>query len=236
MSDAWCAKHMNDANRGNRGFSELESPLACPNLNRQPNLQYGVRPMRHLRPMLALVAISAIAVACSTPASSSPGASSGGGGGASAGASTGGGASAAPSTGGGGGGGGTGGINTTLSDGAWTSGTVHVDYSGTKSGSFDSALFGASSLTTGGQTVLAYIDVNAGRSATFAIYSDSFAASVTNSDFAGGGGTTTNCQVSYQKADDHSIQATFDCPNSPVILVTGGNGTVELKGTLSASR
>ncbi|MEP7040689.1 MAG: hypothetical protein ABI864_03850 [Chloroflexota bacterium] len=184
--------------------------------------------MRPLRSYLALLTIVAITVACS-PGSSSGGESRG----------------AEPSTGSqpsraaassGGGGGGSGGIGKTLADGQWTSGTAHLDYSGDKSGSFDAPLFAITSLTTGGTSVLTFIDTEKGLSATVAIYPDSFAVSVTTAAFTGGAGTTTNCTVTYQAGDEHNIEASFNCQNAPVIFTTGGNGTVNLEGTLSASR
>ena len=184
--------------------------------------------MRHLRPILALLFAAALATACSAAGSGSPGASTGGGGGSNATPT------AAASTGGGGGGGG--GISAKLTDGSWTSGSAHLEWSGAKSGSFDAPLFPTTTITTGNQTVLSYVDVSAGTSANFAFYSDSFAVSVTNADFTGGGGTTTTCTVQYKSADDHKIEGTFDCPNSPALFLSGGNGTLNIKGSFSATR
>ena len=139
--------------------------------------------------------------------------------------------------GGGGGGSGTGGIGVVLSDGNWTGGNAHVNASGDLTASFDAPLFQFSSLTTAGENLLTYVNADTTHSVIIAVYPDQFAISVTTPDGVGGGGTTTNCDVSYSSNDDHQISGQFTCADSPVISATGSTiGTATLEGDFTATR
>jgi hypothetical protein len=177
-------------------------------------------------PLVITVVVGLVLAACASPAASGePGASSGSEPSAAAEASQ------------GGGGGGTGGIGVTLSDGAWTGGEVHVAISGDADVNGDAPLLSANSYTTGDSTVLTYISADAQLSVGVAIYSDSFAISVTTPDLVAGAGTTMNCSVEYHTADENNIDADFSCPNSPSFTTSGtAGGTVNIEGSLTATR
>jgi hypothetical protein len=175
--------------------------------------------------LVITVVVGLVLAACASPAAiGEPGASSGSEPSAAAEASQ------------GGGGGGTGGIGVTLSDGAWTGGEVQVVISGDADVSGDAPLLSANSYTTGGSTVLTYISADAQLSVGMAIYSDSFAISVTTPDVVAGAGTTMSCSVEYHTADDNNIVADFSCPNSPSFSTSGAAGTVNIEGSLTATR
>ena len=183
--------------------------------------------MRRPHYLLAITAVVGLVLAaCASPAASgAPGASSGSAPSAAAEASQ------------GGGGGGTGGIGTTLSDGTWTDGEVHVSISGDANVTGDAPLISQQSYTTGDNTVLFYVSADSQLSVGVAIYSDSFAISVTTPDVVAGAGTTMNCSVEYHTADDNNIDANFSCPNSPSVTTTGAaGGTVNIEGSLTATR
>jgi len=182
--------------------------------------------MRRPHYLLAITAVVGLVLAaCASPAASgAPGASSGSAPSAAAEASQ-------------GGGGGTGGIGTTLSDGTWTDGEVHVSISGDADVTGDAPLISQQSYTTGDNTVLFYVSADSQLSVGVAIYSDSFAISVTTPDVVAGAGTTMNCSVEYHTADDNNIDANFSCPNSPSVTTTGAaGGTVNIEGSLTATR
>lgn len=134
------------------------------------------------------------------------------------------------------GGGGGGGINVTLSDGNWTGGSAQVTVSGDATEDIDAPLQSVLSLTGGASTTLSYISTN-GEAVVIAIYSDSFAVSVTTGDMTGGGGTTTTCDVTWHSTDDNNISADFSCPDSPA-FTTGGTsgGTIDIEGSFTATR
>jgi len=186
--------------------------------------------MRRPHYLLVITAVVGLVLAaCSSPAASGePGASSGSEPSAAAEASQGG---------GGGGGTGGGGIGVTLSDGTWTDGDVHVTISGDAEVTGDASLISQQSYTTGDNTVLFYVSVDSQLSVGVAIYSDSFAISVTTPDVVAGAGTTMNCSVEYHSAEDNNIDADFSCPNSPSVTTTGAaGGTVNIEGSLTATR
>jgi hypothetical protein len=135
-----------------------------------------------------------------------------------------------------GGGGGGGGINVTLSDGNWTGGSAQVTVSGDATEDIDAPLQSLLSLTGGASTTLSYISSN-GQAVVIAIYTDSFAVSVTTGDMTGGGGTTTTCDVTWHSTDDNNISADFSCPDSPA-FTTGGTsgGTIDIEGSFTATR
>lgn len=181
--------------------------------------------------LIANVAIGLTLAACAASgASQGPGASSGGA------PSIGGAPSTARAQSQGGGGGGNGGL--ALPDGAWSSGQVHVVASGGGDATVDADLVPANSYTTSGTTVFTYIDQSAGSAVGVAIYADSFAISVTTSTMVGGAGTTSNspCEVTYNRSDDNAVDATFRCPNAPVVFGTGAGGTADLEGSFTANR
>ena len=178
-------------------------------------------------PLIITVVVGLVLAACASPAGNGePGASSGSE------------PSAAPAASqGGGGGGGTGGIGVTLPDGAWTGGDVHVTISGDADVTGDAPLISQQSYTTGDNTVLFYVSADSQLSVGVAIYSDSFAISVTTPDVVAGAGTTMNCDVEYHSAEDNSIDADFSCPNSPSFTTSGAaGGSVNIEGSLTATR
>jgi hypothetical protein len=179
------------------------------------------------RPRYTLVSstvVGLVLAACATPAGSGPGASSGSEPSAAVKASD-------------AGGGADGGIGITLPDGAWSSGELHVEISGDASGSYDAPLVEMASYTTDGESILSYVDSDAQVSVGVAIYTDSFAISVTTAELVAGAGTTMSCTVQYPTADDNHIEADFSCPDSPAFTATGtSGGTVTIEGSLTASR
>jgi len=176
--------------------------------------------------LVITVVVGLVLAACASPAGSGePGASSGSEPSAAAEASQ------------GGGDGGTGGIGVTLPDGAWTGGEAHITISGDADVTGDAPLLSSNSYTTGDSTVLTYISADAQLSVGVAIYSDSFAISVTTPDLVAGAGTTMNCSVEYHSAEDNNIDADFSCPNSPSFSTSGAaGGTVNIEGSLTATR
>jgi len=176
--------------------------------------------------LVITVVVGLVLAACASPAGNGePGASSGSEPSAAAAASQ------------GGGGGGSGGIGVTLPDGAWTGGDVHISISGDADVTGDAPLLSSNSYTTGGSTVLTYISADAQLSVGVAIYSDSFAISVTTPDVVAGAGTTMSCSVEYHSSDDNNIDADFSCPNSPSFNTSGtAGGTVNIEGSLTATR
>ncbi|MGH2489521.1 MAG: hypothetical protein ACRDFR_07890 [Candidatus Limnocylindria bacterium] len=183
-------------------------------------------------PLTATVVVGLVLAACASPAASEEPGASGGSEPSAAGE-----ASQAGGDGGGGGTGGSGGIGMTLPDGAWSSGDLHVTISGDAGGSYDAPLLGQASATQGGQTILTYISAEGEVSIGVAIYTDSFAISVTTTELVAGGGTTTTCNVDYHTADDNNIDADFSCPDSPAFTAGGASGgTVDIEGSLTASR
>jgi hypothetical protein len=180
--------------------------------------------------------IGLVLAACASP--------SGGGGGASDGGEP---SSAAESNapeesqdggnGGGGGDGGGGGIGRTLPAGTWTGGTGSVDVTGDASASGDAPIQSMLSLTDGDSTTLTYASADGQFLLVLAIYSDSFAVSVTTPEAVGGGGTTTTCSVDWHSTDDNNLSADFSCPDSPAFTVSGGAaGTVDIDGSFTATR
>ena len=126
-------------------------------------------------------------------------------------------------------------VGITLSDGSWTDGVVHVEMSGDATASFDADLVSANSFTDGESTTLYYVGAG-GEGVGLAIYPDSWAISVTTAEMTGGAGTTTECTVNYQSAEDTNVAGEFSCPDSPVFTLTGASGTVTFVGTFDAAR
>ena len=193
--------------------------------------------MRRPSLLLVLTAVMGLVLAaCGSPSeSASPGASSAGDSSASSAAEP---SQAAASQGGaGGGGGGGGGGGLTLSDGSWSSGSAHVVASGDLSATIDADLFPQTSYTADGNTVLTYLDADSGSAVTIAIYPDEFAVSVTSGEVVGGAGTTTTCEVTYNRGDDNAVDATFQCPNAAVISGAGvALQATDLDGSFTANR
>jgi hypothetical protein len=52
----------------------------------------------------------------------------------------------------------------------------------------------------------------------------------------GGGGTTTNCDVTWHSTDDNNLSADFSCPDSPAFTGTGGQASVDIEGSFTATR
>lgn len=177
----------------------------------------------------ALVTLLLLAACSATPSSSD-----GGGASQEPGASTGGAASQEPAASQGGGGGG--GIDVTLSDGTWTGGSAQVTVSGDASANIDAQLQSMLSTTSGASTTLTYVS-SSSELVAIAIYTDSFAVSVTTADMTGGGGTTTTCDVTWHSTDDNNLSADFNCPNSPAFTTSGtSGGTIDIEGSFTATR
>jgi hypothetical protein len=131
---------------------------------------------------------------------------------------------------------GNGGIGVNLSDGGWSGGEASVDISGAETASFTAALFAVTSFSGGGSTTLSYVN-DSGELLAVAIYTDSFAVSVTTGGMVAGGGTTTTCQVDWHSTSDNNISADFTCPDSPVVTTTGTlTDTVNIEGSFTATR
>jgi hypothetical protein len=168
--------------------------------------------MRHLRPSVALLAITALTVACSGP----PGSSSVGASSQAAGASQGAAASQpAASTGGGGGGGGTG-----------ANGSVKYEITGdaTKSGELAFAYIngGVSLFTNGGWVAYFYsqdqntvVQINSNPASNIFNFGDGEILIV--------GTAQTGCTFNYSKNDASGLKGTVDCQN--VLTVNSTSGT-----------
>lgn len=182
-----------------------------------------------------IVLIGLILAACGSPSGSGePGASAGGEPSAPAESEE---PGQSQSSGGGGGGGGGGGIGRTLPDGEWTGGEASVSMTGDADASGDAPISPILSLTSGDSTTLTYASADGQFLIVAAIYSDSFAVSVTTPEAVGGGGTTTTCSVDWHSTDDNNLSADFSCPNSPAFTVTGSSaGTVDIEGSFTATR
>jgi hypothetical protein len=167
--------------------------------------------MRHPRPFAALLAIAALAVACSGPPGSSSGAGSSDGGTA----SQGGGASepAASSGGGGGGGGGTG-----------ANGSVSYEITGdvSKSGDLDFAYIagGVSQFVEGGWVAYFYSDdtktvvtINSNPQSNIVLFGDE--------EIVVTGTADTGCTFDYSQNDASGLKGTIDCSNTIATTVTG---------------
>ncbi|HEY3427110.1 MAG TPA: hypothetical protein VGK83_00430 [Acidimicrobiia bacterium] len=127
------------------------------------------------------------------------------------------------------------GVGILLSDGSWTGGVVQVEMSGDATASFDADLVSANSFTDGQSTTLYYVGAG-GEGVGVAIYPDSWAISVTTAELTGGAGTTTECTVNYQSAEDTNVAGEFSCPDSPVFTLTGAGGTATFVGSFDAAR
>ena len=56
-------------------------------------------------------------------------------------------------------------------------------------------------------------------------------------EISGGGGTTTNCDVTWHSTSDDNISGDFNCPDSPAVTITGTiYGSVDIEGSFSATR
>jgi hypothetical protein len=108
---------------------------------------------------------------------------------------------------------------------------------GDASASGDAPIQSMLSLTDGDSTTLTYASADGQFLLVLAIYSDSFAVSVTTPEAVGGGGTTTTCSVDWHSTDDNNLSADFSCPDSPAFTVSGGAaGTVDIDGSFTATR
>lgn len=185
--------------------------------------------MRHLRPILAMLAIAAILVACS---SASPGASAGnqqsegaeasdGGGGGGGG---GGGASTSPSDGGGGGGGGGGGI---FGDGS-ADYNVSGGYSAEGELSFIPA---ASQVDQDGFYSLSFSDEDSAVVMIILLSDDGNTLSWTNSEATIAG---AQCDFNISRKDASGAEGTFTCNNQPFFSGTGQSGTANISGSFDA--
>lgn len=176
-------------------------------------------------PVVATVVVGLVLAACASPAGGEPETSSGPQLSAAAEASQ-----------GDGDGGDGGGLDVTLSDGAWTGGEAHIDVSGDATATADAPLTPTLSLTDSASTNLIYTSA-AGALIGIAIYVDSFAISITTAEVVAGGGTTTTCSVDWHSTADNSLSADFDCPNSPSFTAAGSTpGTVTIRGSFTATR
>ena len=185
--------------------------------------------MRRPRYLLTgTVVVGLVLAACGSPAGGEPETSSGGEPSAAA--------EASQAGGDGGSGGGGGGLDASLSDGTWTGGEAHIDVSGDATTSADAPLTPTLSLTDSSSTNLVYTS-EAGVLIGIAIYSDSFAISITTAEVVAGGGTTTTCSVDWHSTADNNLSADFDCPDSPSFNASGGTaGTVDIRGSFTATR
>ena len=128
-------------------------------------------------------------------------------------------------------------VGATFSGGGWTGGTIHVEMSGDATGNIDADLLPANSITDGQSTTLYYTSASGqGAGVGVAIYPDSWAISVTTAELTGGGGTTTECTVSYESVEDNNVAGVFSCPDSPVFTMAGSAGAVTFEGSFSATR
>lgn len=182
--------------------------------------------------LILTVVVGLILAACASP-SGSPDASSGGEPSTAAESQE----PAASEGGGGGNGGGGGGIGRQLPDGNWSGGEASIEMSGDATASGTAPLSPMISFTDGDSTILTYASADGAMLISIAIYSDSFAVSVTTAEAVGGGGTTTSCSVDWGSTDDNNVSADFSCPDSPVFTMTGSqSGSADIDGSFNATR
>jgi hypothetical protein len=181
------------------------------------------RPMRHLRPTLAVTAIMALLVACS----STPSASSGDGGGASqAEASTGGGASQPEASTGGGGGGGNGG---NFANG---SAKYHITGGLTADGELG-FVPQASQVDNSGLYSLSFTD-QANTVLVLLLSADSKVLSWTDSNHTIPG---ASCDWNISRQDANGAAGTFSCDNQPLFTSAGPTSeTVDISGEFDAHK
>lgn len=184
------------------------------------------------RPMLALtlsIGIGLVLAACASQASS-PGGSAGGEPSVPAAES----AAPAGSQGGGGGDGDA----PALADGPWTGGQGQTTVSGAVSHTTDAPITTDVSLTEGGRTLLAYntddtfvtIVVNPEGNPPFHV-------AVTAPDWDASG--SDGCEVTYNRADDTGIDATFSCVVDEFIYFGADEeptGEITIEGSFTATR
>jgi len=166
--------------------------------------------MRHLRPVAALLAVTALTVACSGPPGSSPGGASSQAAGASHGAAA---SQPAASTGGGGGG------------GSGANGSVKYEITGdvTKSGELAFAYIngGVSLFTNGGWVAYFYsqdqntvVQINSNPASNIFNFGDGEILIV--------GTAETGCTFNYSKNDASGLKGTVDCQNVLTMNSTSG--------------
>lgn len=176
------------------------------------------------------IGIGLALVACSSPAGSA-GQSAGGGASVPAAQSQGPGASqAAPST------GASAGAAPSLADGKWTGGQGKTTVSGAVSHTTDAPITQGVSKTEQHRTLLAYNTDDTFVTININLLGVPFSASVTAPQW---NATARACQVTYARADDTGIDATFSCVVDEFEWMTAGQaptGKITIEGSLTATR
>jgi hypothetical protein len=135
-----------------------------------------------------------------------------------------------------GGGGPSGGEAPALADGPWTGGQGQTTVSGAVSHTTDAPITTKVSLTKDAETLLAYNTDDAFVTININALGIPFSAAVTAPDWDA---SAENCQVTYARADDTGIDATFSCVVTEFIYMGAGDdptGEITIKGSFTATR
>jgi hypothetical protein len=190
---------------------------------------------RRPRLLIALIPATILAVACggsASPAANAPLTAGG-----SPAASTGGGAPTQPA---GGGGGANAGIPT-IADGAYKSGTAHVEVSGGRTDTFDGSAAGG--ITSGGNTILVFSSTDNQKVVQISFLAPgqtgaggvSVSTNVGGSVFSTGGGWGSECQIKVTRNNASGVSGEFTCQDAPGIAGVVG-GKFNIKGTFAVER
>jgi hypothetical protein len=177
------------------------------------------------------VGIGLVLVACASP-SGSPGKSAGGQPSVAAGQSE----LPAQSQAVGSDGGASGGEAPALADGAWTGGQGQTTVSGAVSHTTDAPITTNVSLTKDAETLLAYNTDDTFVTININALGIPFSAAVTAPDWDA---SSDNCQVTYARADNTGIDATFSCVVTEFIYMGAGEdptGEITIEGSFTATR
>ncbi len=186
------------------------------------------------RPMLALtlsIGIALVLVACAGPGGT-PGKSAGSQPSVAAGQSEVPAASQAAAS----HGGASGGEAPALADGKWTGGQGKTTVSGAVSHTTDAPLTTTVSVTKDAETLLAYNTEDTFVTININALGIPFSAAVTAPEWDA---SSETCQVTYKRADDTGIDATFSCTVDEFIWMGAGaepTGEVKIEGSITATR
>ena len=133
-------------------------------------------------------------------------------------------------------GGASGGEAPALADGKWTGGQGKTTVSGAVSHTTDAPLTTTVSVTKDAETLLAYNTEDTFVTININALGIPFSAAVTAPDWDA---SAENCQVTYARADDTGIDATFSCVVTEFIYMGAGDdptGEITIKGSFTATR
>jgi hypothetical protein len=187
--------------------------------------------MRTVRPFVVLLAIAVFAVACSSNPSPGAGSQPAGGNEPSVPAGQSQAAAASQPA-------GSGGVGDApaLADGPWTGGQGQTTVSGAVTHTTDAPLTTGTSSTEEAKTLLAYNTDDAFVTIMINFTGVPFHADVTTNDWSA---LSDDCQVTYARADDTGIEATFSCVVGEFHYFGAGDdptGEIKIEGSFTATR